>query len=346
MTGRSRFAVSLAAVLLAAWAGMAFGQEKKTLTISMWGFNGDKLEQFLFKPFKEKYNVDIVLEAGNAGDRLNKVRVRKGGVDLIYLSDVFSQAGIADQLFDKIDTDRLTNLKDLYEIAQAPQGEGYGPGYTVGRYGIVYDTAKVAAPVVAWGDLWRPEFKHRLTLPGFNTTAGPLNVLVAAARKGVDPYADPDAAFASLAELKPNLVKTYNTGSELVNLFSTGEVVAAAAQDFTFPALKAAVPTMKWAELNDGDFASFNTVNIVKGTRQKELAEAFINWHLSVEVQKALAIAGTDAPANTKVVLSPEQAAPWTYGEAVIKSLRKPDYAKLNAAKPDWGDRWNEIFGK
>ena len=190
------------------------------------------------------------------------------------------------------------------------------------------------------------EFKRRITVPGFATTAGPLNVLVAANRKGVDPFADPDAAFASLSELKPNLVKTYNTGSELVNLFSTGEVVVAAAQDFAFPAIKAAVPSARWAELAEGEFVTFNTVNIVKGTKQKELALSFIDWHLSLDVQKALAVAGTDAPANAEVELSPEQAAPWTYGEAVIMTLHKPDYAKLNGAKPDWGDRWNEIFGQ
>lgn len=342
--GRSLLAAS--AVLGALLAGTAQAQEKKTLIVSMWGFNGDKLEAFLFKPFKEKYNVDIVLETGNASDRLNKVKIRKGGVDLIYLSDVFSQVGIEDGLFEKIDASKIPNLKELYPVAQAPQGEGWGPGYTVGRYGVIYNSAKVAAPVTAWADLWRAEFKNRLTIPGFTTTAGPLTVLVAANRKGVDAYADPAKAFASLAELKPNVVKSYNTGSELVNLFSTGEVTAAAAQDFTFAQVKAAIPTAKWADLSDGAFITLNTINLVKGTKNKELAEAFINWHLSPEVQKALAVAGTDAPANPKADLTPEQAAPWTYGEATIKALRSVDYAKLNAAKADWSDRWNDVFGR
>lgn len=344
MAVRSMSILSFAAAALLSFGAAA--QEKKTLTISMWGFNGEKLEQHLFKPFKDKHNVNIVLEAGNAGDRLNKVAIRKGGVDLIYLSDVFSQVGIEQGLFEKIDPSKLSNMKDLYPVAQAPQGEAYGPGYTVGRYGIIYDSAKVAAPVTSWNDLWRPEFKRRLTLPGFPTTAGPFTVLVAAARKNVDAYANPAAAFESVAELKPNLVKTYTTGSELVNLFSTGEVVVAAAQDFTFGQVKAAIPTAKWASLSEGDFMTFNTVNIVIGTKNRELAEAFINWQLSPEAQKALAIAGTDGPTNMKAELTPEQAAPWAYGEAVIKSMRKVDYAKLNAAKADWGNRWNDTFGR
>jgi putative spermidine/putrescine transport system substrate-binding protein len=346
MTTRFRFAsLALAALIGIAATGPAAAQEKKTLTVSMWGFNGDKLEAFLFKPFKEKYGVDIVLETGNAADRLNKVKIRGGGVDLIYLSDVFSEVGLQDKLFETIDPAKVPNLKEIYPIAKAPQGEGFGPAYTIGRYGIVYDSAKVK-PVTAWGDLWRDDLKKKISLPGFNTTAGPLIVLVAAERRKADAYAAPDAAFASLAEIKPNLVKTYNTGSELVNLFSTGEVAAAAVQDFVFPQLKAAIPTAAWADLGDGAFSTFNTVNVVVGSKNKDLALAFINHHLSAEVQKNLAVAGTDAPSNRTVVLTPEQAAPWTYGEATVKALRRIDYARLNAAKADWQDRWNDIFGR
>jgi len=45
------------------------------------------------------------------------------------------------------------------------------------------------------------------------------------------------------------------------------------------------------------------------------------------------------------VKLTPEQAALWTYGAEKIASLNRMDYAKMNAAKADWIDRWNEIFG-
>ena len=54
---------------------------------------------------------------------------------------------------------------------------------------------------------------------------------------------------------------------------------------------------------------------------------------------------GVDAPVNTNVELPEDVAAGWTYGQAQIDSLKRLDYAKLNAAKTDWIDRWNEIFG-
>lgn len=318
--------------------------EDTTLVISMWGFNGDKLRQHLFAPFEQAHSVKILIDEGNAGDRLNKVKIRGGGADLIYLSDIFSQIGIHDGVFEKIDAAALPNLAQLYPIARAPQGEGWGPAYTLGRVGVVYDGAKVNPGISTWKDLWKPAFRNHLTIPGYPTTAGPVNVLIAAKVAGVDAYADPKAAFASLAALKPNVVKSYSTGSELVNLFSTGEVVAAIAQDFTFASIKKAIPTAIWADLSDGAFASFNTVNLVRGTKNRALALAFIDWHLSAPVQQALAIAGTDAPANMTVKLTPEQAAPWTYGERVIGALNQVDYARMLAAKADWADRWNDVF--
>jgi putative spermidine/putrescine transport system substrate-binding protein len=335
--------VGLAALL----ALPAAAQEKRTLSISIWGFNGDILERELFKPFKDKHNVDIVLETGNNADRLNKVRIRRGqGVDVIYLADSFAQTGIDENLFAKVDRSKVPNAKDLHPIASTIHGEAYGPAYTVGRYGIIYDSAAVKAPVTSWADLWREEFKGRASIPGISTTAGPLILLAAAERKGIDAFKDSAGAFKSLGELKPNIVKVYNTGSELVNLFAQKEIVVAAAQDFVFANIKAAIPTAQWAELKEGPFANMNTINIVSGSKNVDLAHEFINFHLSPEVQKTMAVLKVDAPVNKKVELTPEQAAIWTYGEATIQKLRKPDYAKLNEVKQDWTDRWNELFAR
>ena len=341
MTRRLRVA-PLAATLLALLPAVA-GAE--TLTISWWGFNGDKLNAIIVEPFKAKCGCEIVFETGNNADRLNKLRVRGGaGVDVIYLTDSFSQQGIAQGLFLPLDRAKLPHVAELHEIAQAPQGE-YGPAYTIGRVGIVYDSAKVKPPIMKWADLWREDLKSSVSLPGITTTAGPMVVMVAGEKAGTDAFADAAPAFAQVEALKPNVVKNYNTGSEMINLFSTGEITVSLAQDFALGQLQAALPTAVWAELADGDIATTNTVNIPKGSQNVERAYEFIDFILSPEIQKQLAESGTDAPSNATVELSPEAAAKWTYGKAQVESLKRVDYAKMNAAKPDWIERWNEIFG-
>jgi len=327
--------ITLALVGAAMIVGVLPAAAQETLVISTWAFNADKLKANIYEPFEKANNVKIVVETGNNSDRLNKVRLREGtAVDLIYLADAFAMQGIEEGLFDVIDRSKLPNVAKLYGLA-----EEYGPAYTVGRFGIIYDSAVVAEPLVSWSDLWRADLASNISVPGITTTAGPMLVLAASNKAGM--AGDADAAFKELAALKPNLVKTYNRSSELVNLFAQGEIVAGAAQDFAFGRIQDAVPTAVWVNPVEGAYANLNTINIVKGSKNKELAEKYINFVLSAEVQKALALARVDSPVNSEVALSDEEAAGLTYGADLIASLQTVDWAAVNAAKPDWIERWN-----
>lgn len=315
-----------------------------TFTISWWGFNGDKLQANIVEPFEAMCDCEVIFETGNNADRLNKLIARGGtDVDVIFLTDSFSQLGIEAGIFLPVDRALIPNVAKSHEMGQAPQGE-YGPAYTVGRVGIVYDSAAVE-PITTWDDLWREDLAGSLTVPGITTTAGPMMVVKAGDHAGADVYEDADPAFAALEELSGNIVKNYNTGSEMINLASTGEISVAVAQDFALRSLQAAVPTMVWADLTDGDIATLNTVNIPVGSENVELAHQFINFLLSTEIQTIEAQQGVDAPINADVVLTEEEAAPWTYGADAVNLLRRMQYEEMNAAKSDWIDQWAEVFG-
>lgn len=335
-------ALALLAGLTLAGAAVA---QTPSFTISWWGFNGEKLNAIIVEPFKAICGCEVVFETGNNADRLNKLVLRGGeGADIAYFTDSFSQLGIEQGVFQTLDRSRIPSLAGVRDLAQDPQG-GYGVAYTIGRVGIVYDSAKVA-PITSWNDLWREDLRGKVSLPGITTTAGPMIVMQAGKHAGVDPYEDPDAAFAAVEALKPNVVKNYNTGSEMINLFSTGEIAVSVAQDFALGRLQAAVPTIVWADLAEGDIATLNTINIPKGAANLDLAYKYLDFVLSPEIQSELAKQGVDAPVHTAVMLTPEEAAQWTYGDAMIGRLNRVDYTKMNAAKTDWIDRWNEAFGQ
>ncbi|MEW6624526.1 MAG: ABC transporter substrate-binding protein [Bacillota bacterium] len=315
--------------------------EPVELVISTWGFNEDLLWENVFKPFEEKHNVKIVLEVGNNADRLNKVRVRDNvQVDIIFLADYFAMQGIEEGLFEKIDVNNIPNINKLYDIAKAPLGADYGPAYTIGSFGIVYDAAAVSGEVTSWGDLWKPEFKDRISIPDITTTSGPMIIDLASKLGGSDKI-DEDVAFSKLKELSPNILKYYSRSSDLVNMLAQGEVVIAAGQEFSFESIKKAVPTAKWVVPKEGAYAVVNTINIVKGTKNKALAEEFINWVLSDEVQRANAVAKVDAPANKNVKLTPEEASGLTYGEETIAKLQLLDWSNIIPQMKGWIDRWN-----
>ena len=59
-------ALALAVTATAMLAAPAMAQTK-TLTISWWGFNGEKLDALLIAPFKAQCGCEVVFETGNAG---------------------------------------------------------------------------------------------------------------------------------------------------------------------------------------------------------------------------------------------------------------------------------------
>lgn len=315
------------------------------LVISTWGFSEDFFNEEVFGPFEKENNVDIVVEVGNNAERLNKIRQGTSEVDVIYLSDYYAQQGIDEGLFEFIDRSNIPNIDDIYDIAKAPLGEHYGPAYTVGQLGIAYNPNLVSKEVASWSDLWDSEFANNLTLPNITATAGPMVLDAASYVAGKETF-DEDAAFEKLQELSGNIVKFYSQTSEFVNMFSQEEIAGGPIMEMYFKDLKAAVPEAKFVTPTEGGYAVMNTINVVKGTKNKELAEKFINWQLSQEVQTASAKAKVDSPVNTKVELTTEEAEGITYGADVVESLNKLDMEFVNRKAKDWTDRWNREIAR
>ncbi|WP_438348736.1 ABC transporter substrate-binding protein [Paenibacillus sp. FA6] len=322
-------------------AGQEQAEGKPTqLVISTWGFSEDFFNKEVYAPFEKEHNVKIVTEIGNNAERLNKIRQGSGNVDVVYLSDYYAQQAINEGLFEQMDHSKIPNVEQVYDIAKAPLGEEYGPAFTIGRLGIAYNPDLIKQSVTSWGDLWSDEFKNNVTTPNITTTAGPMFVSVASTVAGNEQFNE-DAAFAKLKELNPGIVKYYGQTSEFVNMFSQEEIAGGPIMEMYMKDLKAAIPNAVFVSPKEGAYAVMNTVNIVKGSKNKELAEQFINWHLSKEVQEKSAKAKVDSPVNTEVVLNAEEADGVTYGADVVNNLLKLDMKFVNDNIKTWTDRWN-----
>jgi len=127
-------------------------------------------------------------------------------------------------------------------------------------------------------------------------------------------------------------------------MFAQGEISAGVALNFVFSRVKKAVPSAVWVDPVEGSYASLNTINVVKGSPNKELAEKFINHILSEKIQRDIALAGVDSPVNVNVKLSAKEAEGLTYGKDLIASFQDVDWGSVNSNKKVWIENWNEIF--
>lgn len=327
--------------------GSSNDESNKQLNISTWGLNEDKLWENVFKPFEEKYGVKIVLEIGNNSERLTKIKNNPNhNIDIVYLAESFAQDGIDSGLFEEIDYSRIPNKDNLNNKVMGFVEKGFGPAYTMNRVAIAYDPSKVDFEIKSWEDLWNPKLKGKISIPDISTTFGPSIMYMASQKAGIDIENDNGiAAFEELEALKPNIAKTYSKSSDLVNMFSSGEIAVAVAADFVVANIKNAVPEIVYVDPVEGAYLNFNTINIVKGSKNKDLALDFINFALSEEVQTRNAKTINEAPVNTKVELTPEESKDITYGK-VVENSNTIDFNFVNNIMPEWVDKWNKIINQ
>ena len=315
----------------------------ETLTVSMWGYNMDKIEANVITPFEEKHGVDIIVETGNNSDRFAKMMARKDNpqVDIALYAGAWAYNAMEEGIIKPYDPSKLTNLDALIEACVDPLGGNYAIGYTVMHLGIFYRTDKVKE-ITSWKDLSRDELAGFLTIPHISTTFGPtvVHMLSKAYGSGVN---DTEAGWAAIEKLKPNLLTAYSRSSELNTLILQEEVYAAPYTSFAWGSIKDSGLPVAAARPEEGLVGSFSMVSLGAGTKNEDLAHLYIDHLLSYEVQKAEAMDLIDSPARTDIDLPAEIAENLTYGDDLINDLVFFSQKDLAANQEEWIKRWNTI---
>lgn len=166
------------ASVLGACGGKSTKDEQQTLVISTFGLEEDKMQEDVFKPFEEKYNVDIVLETGTSSERYTKLQSNPNStVDVIELSQANAASGVAEGIFEKIDGSKVPNMENLIDSAKELAADGSGPRYTLNSIGIVYNKEAAGMEIKEWNDLWDPKLKGKISIPDITSTFGPKNAV-------------------------------------------------------------------------------------------------------------------------------------------------------------------------
>ena len=316
------------------------------LVVSTFGLSQDIVERDIINPFAEANGVKITLEVGNASERLTKVQSGGSNVDVIELSQSGSTKGNSEGVFETITEKDVPNIANLTDGAKEVFQNGGGVPFSINSIGIIYDKEKVGHEIKDWSDLWGSDLVGKIAIPDITTTGGPLFLSVAADKGGSTLANDKGtAAFKALGELKPNIVKTYSKSSDLANMFQAGEVSVAVVLDFAVRTVQKANANAVYVVPQSGTYANYNTVNVVKGAKNKEEGFKYINFRISAENQTTKVKSLNEAPINKDVQLSVDESNSMTYGE-VAKRAKTVDFKLINDNLKTWIDQWNKILNQ
>ncbi|GIH68768.1 polyamine ABC transporter substrate-binding protein [Sphaerimonospora thailandensis] len=256
---------------------------KQSLTISIWdGYSPKDLPERV----KAKLGFDTKVAIHDTNETIMAKLTAGGdsGIDVAFVSGQYAQALNAQGLLEPLHADLIPNLKNLFpEAAQLAYDKGntFSVPYTWGTTGLCYRSDLVKTPPTSWSDLLNPpaELKKKITMMTTERwLALPALKLLGASVNTTD-QAVLDKAKQMLLKVKPDLLAYDDTtfGDRL----KSGEAAMAEAWDGWCPT---AEKNIKFVVPSEGSDLWADTMVILKSSRNKEAAHAFINYILDPEI--------------------------------------------------------------
>ncbi|RFB89028.1 ABC transporter substrate-binding protein [Rhizobium leguminosarum bv. trifolii] len=331
----------IASAALAALSPLGAAAADRSLTISVYAFAQDDFKTLVYDPFEAKCGCKLVVETGNSVERLAKMEANKANpvVDLAAVSMADALAASRAGLIDKVDTAKLSNFAELYDVAKDPNGDGMSVGYTFYATSIAYRSDKMK--IDSWADLLKPEYVGHVAFPNVTTNQGPPALYMLGLALGKD-TPDLKAPIEALGEKKDDIVTFYEKSSQLVQLMQQEEIWAAPIGRFSWAGFTKLDLPVAWATPKEGQTGGMNVLVLTKGSKNQDLALQFMDFWLSTDIQTKLAEKLVDSPANSEVKLSEAAANNLTYGDKTAGSLKLIPSAVALDNRAGWLKTWNE----
>lgn len=345
------FGYGLAALMLgAALAGgapaaKAQGLEDQLVIATTGGLMGKTLEEYFYKPFSEKTNVDVIpfdIEVPDQWARAEAMS-RTGNIEFDIVTatapDLISRRAILQEI-------DCNELKAVMEFGVDGACTPYGVARTTGGMLIAYNAEvfKDKAPQT-WADFWNvKEFPGPRGLPdtGDRDWWVPVVALLA---DGVPPDQlfpmDLDRAYKKLDEIRPHVAVWWKTGDQVQQIMRTGEVVMTMSYSGrALQVVKDGAPiAMSWDQaLRDTGYMA-----ILKGAPDLQAAMAYIDFfYANSQNHPAFMRAVNYATASKTAIelMEPKErllyaTAPENYAKLVV-----PDFQWIGENRDMLRERW------
>ena len=333
-------AAALSATPLAAHPGFALAQGKTISATTYPGAWETSHRQILLPAFAKATGGSTNLVASLAVDTVSKIVASKARppFDVIILDEGPYLAALQHDIFERVPTDKMPNLKDIPPRFIDPRGLGvFVSGQIIG---IAYNTEKIKNPPKNWNDLLKPEFKGRVGLAGMGSTLMSAWMVEIARLNGCSEE-KLEPAFNFVKRLLPNVSAVASNPGSLATLFQQGQIDISVHYNNNVGDLQGKGVPIALARPETGWVHIKSSMHIVKNSPNADLAAAYINAAISPEVQTQMADAPFFVvPTSTRARFS--QGLQF-YGKDIqaVEAMNGVDWVKLNPRRAEYIDRFN-----
>jgi putative spermidine/putrescine transport system substrate-binding protein len=293
--------------------------------------------------------------AGSSDEMYTKFRSGGGGqYDLVSPSGDASLRLIKSGAVAPLDTEKLTNFKDLAPQLQSPDfntvdGVNYGLSFMWGANVLIYNADKVKTAPTSWDVIYDPANKGKVTVPN-----NPIQIADPALQyfDQEDPYSIDEATLTKvtdkLKQQKPLVSKYWVLATDFEQLFKDGDATLGAGWPLMTNDLKKAGMNVKEVIPKEGVTGWSDSWMISKEAKNPICAYKFMNYMTTPEVQAKVADVTGYSPANLKTCE--------VVGEQRCKDLHVRDTNYYDSIKywstpveptnyKQWSDAWAQVQG-
>ena len=322
--------------------------EKPTLIVVNWPDYCSDDPAFI-AAFEEAYDCKIVHQyMQSEEDLLTRLRTSAPGeIDVCLPNATILTSAIEEGLLLAIETKRLENFDALFERFKNQQdlmkdGQYYAIPFVWGATAIAYNTDDFDRAPASMHALFDPAYAGRIAFRDDYNDA----VMTAAIVTGQDPNnpADLDAIKEALLAQKPLNRNYWESGDEFSKMFAGGQISLGLMWSGQASDMKQNGEPIAFVVPEDGAIGWVDNWAIAAGTKNEELAYAFVDWMISQDFQYHTASAGGLAPVNQSAAdaLDPDYAASAGMDEGSLNRLYFMEY-RSDEVKRVWSELWTEV---
>jgi len=315
--------------------------EGQTLVVTSYGGTWEEfMRQEIIPDFEAQTGAKIELAVGLSKDWMTKLRAAgkdNPPYDVVIANETYIATARVEGHFISLPEDKIPNLADVHEKMKMP--DNVGVFFLIGPVGIAYMTEKVSEPPKSWMDL--AKFTGKLGIYNAANSACAQHIMMMAKIVNGGDYKNWEPGFEWIRDnLKPN--KQTDFSGDMEKLLTTGEVDVGILDAPAWARLSNQGVAMEWVAPEEGLLMFEQNTNVTAGSKVKDLAFAWVNYLLSVPVQKKWAENYWYTPANTKVEISGDLARYIPVTGDTLEKIEKWDYVWLNEGPRDQMiNRWN-----
>ena len=317
-------------------------------TLTVMTHDSFAVSQDVMAAFQDEYQVTVkFIEAGDTGTAVNKAVLAKNAplADVFYgVDNTFLSRALNEDIFETYDSPNLANIPAQFLLDSQNRALPVDFGDVCLNYEIAYFKERGLEPPADLDDLLKPEYRGMLVVENPATSSPGLAFLLAT----IGTYGE-DGYLAYWEGLANNDVKVVNDWeSAYYAEFSRwgGEypLVVSYGSSPPFEVIFAEEPLDQpptAAIVSDGScYRQIEFVGILQGTKNRDLAEKFIDFMLSTRFQEDIPLQMYVFPVNPNAVLDER----FNQYLAVPENPVVLDPAVIDARREIWIKAWTETI--